>query len=92
MADTTVALDLTIDSNVAETTTQVDGLTQSIQNNTDAVTTGKQAYAEFRSETRAGLGNLLSLQKGTEEYNKELQRLASHKAEFQELQIQLQKL
>jgi hypothetical protein len=92
MADTTVALDLTIDSNVADTTAQVDGLTQSIQQNTDAVQTGKQAYAEFRGETRAGIGNLLSLKKGTAEYNAELQKLASHKAEFQELQIQLSAL
>lgn len=90
--DDEIVLGLNIDSNVEDVTSQVDALTQSIDTNTQSVISGKQAYSEFRSETRAGLGNLLSLTKGTAEYNAELKKLASHKAEFQELQIQLQDL
>lgn len=91
-ADNEIALELNIDSNVPETTANVDTLTESIDKNTQSVVTGKEAYSQFRSETRAGLGNLLSLKKGTEEYNTELKRLASHKAEFAELSLQLQAL
>jgi len=72
MADTTVALDLTIDSNAEQ-----------------VLNKGTEAYRQFREETRKGLGDLLNLKKGTEEYNIALSKLASHKAEFQELQKQL---
>src|ERR1022692_1511930 len=71
---------------LADARTYYEDLTGAAQTHTEAVIAGKEAYRDFKQETRAGLGTLLSLQKGTAAYNAELQKLATHKAQFQELQ------
>lgn len=84
MADvnTSVALDLNIDTNAPEQIAAV----------TEQVKTGTEAFKEYKGEVRGLTGDVLTATKGTAEYNAQLTKLAEHRNEMTDLRQDIRAL